>query len=168
MHVYPGPQEDRRVIYHYIFRQDFTFLYLGVTMCVYIYVCAFVWLYECIYGMYHYVFMYVCVCQYTLYLCRWTYVTCIARITYMTYTKCKTHMLDEVQRNIAFHYIRLHYLAGAQQGGMIHNNWKQSSHSLMPYVSHQQFICFYTTLHYITVCHKTCHCTRHSLHQIHL
>jgi hypothetical protein len=86
--------------------------YIWGLLCVYIYkcVCAFVWLYECIYGMYNYVYMYVCVCQYTLYLCRWTYVTCIARITYMTYTKCKTHMLDEVQRNIAFHFITLDYI----------------------------------------------------------
>ena len=40
--------------------------YIWGLLCVYIYkcvcVCAFVWLYECIYGMYNYVYMYVCVC----------------------------------------------------------------------------------------------------------
>ena len=44
------------------------FYILGVTMCVYIYMCAFVWLYECIYGMYHYVFMYVCVSIYIIFM----------------------------------------------------------------------------------------------------
>ena len=128
--------------------------------------CAFVWLYECIYGMYNYVYMYVCVCQYTLYLCRWTYVTCIARITYMTYTKCKTHMLDEVQRNIAFHFITLDYiillvLSRGEWSTITGNN-----HPIPSCPTFRTSSLYFFTQHYITLPCVTKHVTAPGTHYI--